>query len=133
MLSLLADGTFITHAIFVALAVPSTLAALTGVYRRVPRMWAFHNLCIAIMAVGTLAFGRCPLVELEVRFRTAAGEPMPYTGSFVHYLLRSISGWELPAGSMLYISASITALTLVAVIMHRRTATSTVAVPVGVE
>jgi hypothetical protein len=122
-----------THAIFVALAVPSTLAALSGAYRRVPWMWALHNTCIAIMAVGTLAFGRCPLVELEDRLRTAADEPMPYTGSFVHYLLRSISGWELPAGSMLYISSSITILTLVALILHRSTRESPVSIPVAVD
>jgi hypothetical protein len=118
LLGIFADITFATHAVFVVLAIPSTLLALAGAYRKLPQAWAVHSLSMLIMATGTLTFGRCPLVELEDAFRTAAGEPMPYTGSFVNYCLNELVGTPLPTGSMFYISFSIAILSLGALIVH---------------
>jgi hypothetical protein len=115
---ILADLTFATHAVFVIVAIPSTILALAGVYRKLPLAWLVHSGSMLIMASGTLAFGRCPLVELEDTFRTAADESMPYTGSFVSYCLQSLVGVPMPAGSMLYISSSIAVLSLVAILIH---------------
>lgn len=119
MLRILADATFVTHFIFVIVAIPSTLLALAGAYRKLRQAWVLHSGSMLIMAAGTLAFGRCPLVEMEDALRTAAGEPMPYTGSFVSYCLNEVIGTPLPAGSMFYISFSIAILSLAALLIHR--------------
>lgn len=131
MLATFADGAYITHGIFVLLVVPSTILALLGFYRSTPSLWHLHNVSILIMAGGRVLTGRCPLVELEETLRTAAGDPMPYTGSYVDHLVSILIGISLPGGTMLFVSSTIGLLSLAAILLHRPypTITSPAAVP----
>ncbi|MEO6196993.1 MAG: DUF2784 family protein [Dehalococcoidia bacterium] len=119
MLATFADGAYITHGMFVLLVVPSTILALVGFYRSTPSLWHLHNISILIMAVGRVLTGRCPLVELEETLRTSAGDPMPYTGSYVNHLVSTLSGISLPGGTMLFVSSAIGVLSLAAILIHR--------------
>jgi hypothetical protein len=131
VLATFADGAYITHGVFVFLVVPSTILALTGFYKSVPSLWHLHNVSILIMAVGRVLTGRCPLVELEETLRTAGGDPMPYTGSYVNHLLATLGGVTLPGGTMLIVSSTIGLLSLAAILLHRPypTITSPATVP----
>lgn len=117
MLNVIADGVFITHGVFMLLAIPSTLLALFGFYRERLHLFHAHNLAMAVMVAGRITFGKCPLVEVEERLRAAAGTEMPYTGSYVEHMMRQI-GVDMPTSSVLYISVSVALLTAMAIALH---------------
>jgi hypothetical protein len=117
LLDLVADGVFVTHGVFMILAIPSTLLALFGFYRARMHFFHFHNFCMGVMVWGRVTFGRCPLVELEERLRDAAGTQMAYKGSYVEHVMMQI-GVDMPKSSVLYISVSIAVFTAVALILH---------------
>jgi hypothetical protein len=119
VLATFADGAYITHGVFVFLVVPSTILALVGFYRSAPSLWHLHNVSILIMVIGRVLTGRCPLVEVEETFRTAAGDQMPYTGSYVNHLVSTLTGISLPGGTMLFVSSMIGVLSLAAILLHR--------------
>src|SRR5207247_3815460 len=105
MLALLADWVFVLHGVFVVLALPSAVLAYVGYYRGKQILWYLHNMAIAIMVTGRAFLGQCPLVALEQALRHRAGERMPYTDSYVVYVLRAVTGVAPPAGSVMAMSA----------------------------
>lgn len=69
-------------------------------------------LAVLIMVAGTVAYGRCPLVELEEALRAAGGASMPYEGSFTVYFLAGLTGQEIPEAVPLLASRLVVLLTL---------------------
>jgi hypothetical protein len=114
----LGDAVFVFHGVFVLIAVPSALLALTGVYARYSFLWGLHNLSIVIMVVGQLTLQQCPLVALESAFRHAGGGEMPYTGSYIRYVVQQLSGYTLPQGSVMAMSSAVALISIVALFMH---------------
>ena len=92
MLTLLADWVFVLHGVFVVLALPSSVLAYLGYYRGKQMLWYLHNLAMGIMVTGRAFLGQCPLVALEQALRHRAGERMPYTDSYVVFMVRSVTG-----------------------------------------
>ena len=135
MLALLADSVFVLHGVFVILALPSAVLAYLGYYHGKRVLWCLHNLAIAIMVTGRASLGQCPLVALEQALRHRAGERMPYTDSYVVYMLRAITGVAPPAGSVMAMSAVVAVLSVAAIVRHRGYASdhTPVTEPVGVE
>jgi hypothetical protein len=95
-LKLRADLVYAIHGIFALLILPCSLLLFLGYYGAQPILVYLHYAAVVVMVVGTLHFGRCPLVELEERFRTAAGQAMPYEGSFTVYFFANVSGVQVP-------------------------------------
>jgi hypothetical protein len=119
MLALLADWVFVLHGVFVVLALPSAVLAYIGYYHGKRILWRLHNLAIAVMVTGRAFLGQCPLVALEQALRHRAGERMPYTDSYVVYLLRTVTGVAPPAGSVMAMSAVVAVVSVAAVVRHR--------------
>jgi len=119
MLALLADSVFVLHGAFVVLALPSAVLAYIGYYHGKPVLWRLHNLAIAIMVTGRAFLGQCPLVALEQALRHRAGERMPYTDSYVVYVLRAVTGVAPPAGSVMAMSAVVAVVSVAAIVRHR--------------
>jgi len=119
MLALLADWVFVLHGVFVVLALPSAVLAYIGYYHGKRILWRLHNLAIAVMVTGRAFLGQCPLVALEQALRHRAGERMPYTDSYVVYLLRTITGVAPPAGSVMAMSAVVAVVSVAAIVRHR--------------
>ena len=119
MLALLADWVFVLHGVFVVLALPSAVLAYIGYYHGKRILWRLHNLAIAIMVTGRAFLGQCPLVALEQALRHRAGERMPYTDSYVVYLLRTVTGVAPPAGSVMAMSAVVAVVSVAAIVRHR--------------
>lgn len=115
----LANTTFFVHVIFVFLVLPSLFLALTGYYTTHRRLAVVHNASVAVMIVGGLLFGRCPLVELEEGLREAAGDEMWYDGSFTRFVVAMITGIDLPAPVVSFTPLLIGALTLASVVLSR--------------
>jgi hypothetical protein len=110
-----ADVVFAIHGIFALLIVPCTLLLYFGYYSPQPLLAYAHFAAVVAMVAGTVRYGRCPLVELEERFRTAAGQPMPYKDSFTVYLVESLSGVQVhqlvpAAGSRLVVLITVASL-----------------------
>src|SRR5262245_8556624 len=129
MLAILADWVFVLHGVFVVLAIPSAVLAYVGYYRRRQLMWRAHNLAIAIMVTGRAFLGKCPLVVLEAALRHRAGEKMPYTGGYVAYVLRTLTGVAPPPGTVMAMSAAVAVITAAAIVRHRGHAGDGVAAP----
>jgi hypothetical protein len=119
MLALLADWVFVLHGVFVVLALPSAVLAYLGYYHGKRILWRLHNLAIAIMVTGRAFLGQCPLVALEQALRHRAGERMPYTDSYVVYMLRALTGVAPPAGSVMAMSAVVAVVSVAAIVRHR--------------
>jgi len=119
MLAMLADWVFVLHGVFVVLALPSAVLAYIGYYHGKRILWRLHNLAIAIMVTGRAFLGQCPLVALEQALRHRAGERMPYTDSYVVYLLRTVTGVAPPAGSVMAMSAVVAVVSVAAIVRHR--------------
>ena len=119
MLALLADWVFVLHGVFVVLALPSAVLAYLGYYHGKRILWRLHNLAIAIMVAGRASLGQCPLVALEQALRHRAGERMPYTDSYVVYMLRALTGVAPPAGSVMAMSAVVAVVSVAAIVRHR--------------
>jgi hypothetical protein len=119
MLALLADSVFVLHGVFVVLAFPSAVLAYVGYYHGKRILWRLHNLAMAIMVTGRAFLGQCPLVALEQALRHRAGERMPYTDSYVVYLLRTLTGVAPPGGSVLAMSAAVAVISMAAIVRHR--------------
>jgi len=119
MLALLADSVFVLHGVFVVLALPSAALAYIGYYHGKRILWRLHNLAMAIMVTGRAFLGQCPLVALEQALRHRAGERMPYTDSYVVYLLRTLTGVAPPAGSVMAMSAVVAVVSVAAIVRHR--------------
>lgn len=117
MLDNIADGVFVTHGVFMVLAIPSTLLALVGFYRSRMYLFHFHNFCMAVMVAGRITLGKCPLVTVEEGFRSWAGTQMAYQGSFVEHVMMQI-GIDMPKSSVLYISVLVAVFTAVAGLRH---------------
>src|SRR3989475_13091526 len=115
MLAMLADWVFVLHGVFVVLALPSAVLAYIGYYHGKRILWRLHNLAIGIMVTGRAFLGQCPLVALEQALRHRAGERMPYTDSYVVYLLRLLTGVAPPAGSVMAMSAVVAVVSVAAV------------------
>ena len=122
MLVLLADGVFLVHGVFVILVLPSAVLAFMGYYRSKRHLWRIHNLSIGAMVLGRVSLGQCPLVVLEEMIRNAAGDKMPYSDSYVGYVVRSLTGVTPPDGSVMMISAIVALVSLLAVLRHRPSA-----------
>ena len=122
MLVLLADGVFVVHGVFVILALPSAVLAFMGYYQSKRHLWRIHNLSIGAMVLGRVSLGQCPLVVLEEMIRNAAGDKMPYSDSYVGYVVRSLTGVMPPGGSVMMISAIVALVSLLAVLRHRPSA-----------
>jgi Protein of Unknown function (DUF2784) len=119
MLALLANLVFVLHGVFVVLAIPSAILAYVGYYHGKRILWRLHNLAMAIMVTGRAFLGQCPLVALEQALRHRAGERMPYTDSYVVYLLRTLTGVAPPAGSVMAMSAAVAVISVAAIVRHR--------------
>jgi hypothetical protein len=119
MLALLADSVFVLHGVFVVLALPSAVLAYVGYYHGKRVLWRLHNLASSVMVTGRAFLGQCPLVALEQALRHRAGERMPYTDSYVVYLLRLLTGVAPPAGSVMAMSAVVAVVSVAAVVRHR--------------
>ncbi|TMB70946.1 MAG: DUF2784 domain-containing protein [Chloroflexi bacterium] len=119
MLTLLADWVFVLHGVFVVLALPSSVLAYLGYYRGKQMLWYLHNLAMGIMVTGRAFLGQCPLVALEQALRHRAGERMPYTDSYVVFMIRSVTGVAPPAGSVMVMSAAVAVLSVAAIVRHR--------------
>src|SRR4029453_14622542 len=120
MLALLADSVFVLHGVFMVLALPSAVLAYVGYYHGKRILWRLHNLAMAIMVTGRAFLGQCPLVALEQALRHRAGERMPYTDSYMVYLLRTFTGVAPPAGSVMAMSAAVAVISMAAIVRHRR-------------
>jgi Protein of Unknown function (DUF2784) len=132
MLAMLADWVFVLHGVFVVLALPSAVLAYVGYYRGRQLLWHVHNLAIAIMVTGRAFLGQCPLVALEQALRHRAGERMPYTDSYVVYLLRTLTGVAPPAGSVMAMSVVVAVVSVAAIVRHRGLAGDRTPVPEAV-
>ena len=119
MLTLLADWVFVLHGVFVVLALPSSVLAYVGYYRGKQMLWYLHNLAMGIMVTGRAFLGQCPLVALEQALRHRAGERMPYTDSYVVFMVRSVTGVAPPAGSVMAMSAVVAVVSVAAIVRHR--------------
>src|SRR5438093_11487489 len=119
MLALLADWVFVRHAVFVVLAHPSAVLAYLGYSHGKRVLWRLHNLAISIMVAGRAFLGQCPLVALEQALHHRAGERMPYTDSYVVYLLRTLTGVSPPAGSIMAMSVAVAVISVAAIVRHR--------------
>jgi hypothetical protein len=119
MLAMLADWVFVLHGVFVVLALPSALLAYVGYYRGKQILWYLHDMAIAIMVTGRAFLGQCPLVALEQALRHRAGERMPYTDSYVVYMLRALTGVAPPTGSVMAMSAVVAVVSVAAIVRHR--------------
>ena len=117
-MSWLGDATFVAHGVFVVIALPSALLALTGVYARTALLWGLHNASIVVMVVGQAMLHQCPLVALETAFRNAAGAEMPYTGSYVRYVTQHLTGYTLPQGSVMAMSSAVVLISIIALFLH---------------
>jgi hypothetical protein len=115
---LLANLTFMAHGVFAVLVVPSAYLAFSGGYCARRTVWAFHNLCIVIMAAGQVTFRQCPLVTLEQALRDRAGTEMWYEGSYVRYVVEQMSGYTLPSGSVMAASITIVLVSVLALLRH---------------
>lgn len=104
--------------------------ALAGAYRRRPRVWHFHNACVAAMAAGQAVLWRCPLVALEEALRAAGGDEMWYSGSYVVFLVDRLTGFELPVAAVVAGSVTVGAATALAWLRWRRPSLPAVA-PAG--
>ena len=114
----LADSVFVLHGAFAVLVAPSALLALAGRYASRPVLWNLHNLSITVMVSGQLLLRKCPLVALEQTLRNADGREMPYTGSFVRYVVDHLTGITLPAGSVMALSVAIALVSIAALVRH---------------
>jgi hypothetical protein len=115
---IMANATFLAHGLFVLVAVPSTYFAFTGLYRTRSQLATLHYLSIAIMALGQLRYGQCPLVVLEEAFRNKAGIEMWYSGGYVDYMTLQLTGIALPAGAVMSVTISLVVFSLIGLVRH---------------
>lgn len=114
--SFLANTAFVLHGLFLLASVPSLLLALYGYYCRRPCLWALHNSAIATMAIGQTVLRVCPLVALEQSFRERAGEDMWYSGSYSVFVIRWLTGFQMPVEAVFVASITLVVLTALALL-----------------
>lgn len=120
---ILADAAFGLHLLFVLALGPSTALLLLGhcggrlaLYGRVAMLSHLHCVAVFAMAVGQTTLNQCPLVLLEHTLREAAGETRWYYGSFSVFVVKWLTGYELPVEVIFSLSTLVVVLTVAHVI-----------------
>jgi hypothetical protein len=112
----LANTMFALHLLFVLAAAPSTLLFAGGWYRSRPLLAQLHCAAVLAMVVGQAVARECPLVTAERAFREAAGHEPWYEGSFIVFVIDTVTGLTPSVNVATGYSAFVALFTLVGLV-----------------